>query len=45
MKENVYNLTVERYGQFDLILFLGLLNHLWDPMRALDAFGRSRAAA
>ena len=37
MKENVYNLTVERYGQFDLILFLGVLYHLRDPMRALDA--------
>jgi len=37
VKENVYDLTVERYGQFDLILFLGVLYHVRDPMRALDA--------
>jgi tRNA (mo5U34)-methyltransferase len=34
--ENIYNLTAEKYGQFDLVLFLGVLYHLPDPMRALD---------
>jgi tRNA (mo5U34)-methyltransferase len=34
--ENIYNLTPESYGQFDLVLFLGVLYHLPDPMRALD---------
>ena len=36
-EENVYNLSAERYGQFDLVLFLGVLYHLRDPMLALDA--------
>jgi tRNA (mo5U34)-methyltransferase len=35
--ENVYNLAPETYGVFDLVLFLGLLYHLRDPLRALDA--------
>ncbi len=34
--ENIYNLTPEKYGQFDIVLFLGVLYHLPDPMRALD---------
>jgi len=34
--ENIYNLTPEEYGQFDIVLMLGLLYHLPDPMRALD---------
>jgi tRNA (mo5U34)-methyltransferase len=34
--ETVYNLTPERYGQFDVVLFLGTLYHLPDPLRALD---------
>jgi tRNA (mo5U34)-methyltransferase len=34
--ENVYNLTPQKYGQFDIVLFLGVLYHLPDPMRALD---------
>jgi len=34
--DNIYNLTPEKYGQFDIVLMLGLLYHLPDPMRALD---------
>jgi len=34
-RENIYHLTVEQYGTFDMVLFLGLLYHLPDPMRAL----------
>lgn len=34
--DNVYNLTVEEYGRFDLVLFLGVLYHLRHPLLALD---------
>lgn len=34
-RENIYHLTVDRYGSFDMVLCLGLLYHLPDPMRAL----------
>ena len=34
--DNVYNLTRKRYGTFDLVLFLGVLYHLRNPMLALD---------
>lgn len=34
-QENIYNLRPDAHGTFDLILFLGLLYHLPDPMRAL----------
>lgn len=34
--DNVYNVTVERYGQFDIVLFLGVLYHLRNPLQALD---------
>jgi tRNA (mo5U34)-methyltransferase len=34
--DNVYNLSSERYGTFDLALFLGVLYHLRNPMLALD---------
>jgi tRNA (mo5U34)-methyltransferase len=34
--DNVYNLSRERYGTFDLVLFLGVLYHLRNPMLALD---------
>lgn len=34
-KENIYQLTTEKYGIFDIVLFLGLIYHLPDPMRAL----------
>ena len=33
---NVYNLTPEKNGNFDLVLFLGVLYHLRNPMMALD---------
>lgn len=33
---NVYGLTPEEFGTFDLVLFLGVLYHLRDPMLALD---------
>jgi tRNA (mo5U34)-methyltransferase len=34
--DNVYNLDVEHYGTFDLVLFLGVLYHLRHPLLALD---------
>ena len=34
--ENVYDLAPEKYGRFDLVLFLGVLYHLRNPMLALD---------
>ena len=36
MVDNVYNLSRERHGAFDLVLFLGVLYHLRDPLLALD---------
>jgi tRNA (mo5U34)-methyltransferase len=33
---NVYDVSEERFGTFDLVLFLGVLYHLRDPMLALD---------
>jgi tRNA (mo5U34)-methyltransferase len=33
---NVYDLAPERHGTFDIVLFLGLLYHLRDPLLALD---------
>lgn len=33
---NVYNLSPEEYGLFDIVLFLGVLYHLRNPMLALD---------
>jgi tRNA (mo5U34)-methyltransferase len=33
---NVYDLDPAEYGTFDLVLFLGVLYHLRDPMLALD---------
>ena len=35
VQENVYHLTPEKYGTFDIVLFLGLLYHLPDPLGAL----------
>jgi tRNA (mo5U34)-methyltransferase len=35
-QENIYDLSPEELGQFDLILFLGLLYHLPDPLLALE---------
>ncbi len=34
--EGVYGISPEKYGQFDIVLCLGLLYHLRDPLRALD---------
>jgi tRNA (mo5U34)-methyltransferase len=34
--ENVYDLSPDRHGDFDLVLFLGVLYHLRDPILALD---------
>ena len=34
--DNVYELSAERYGQFDVVLFLGVLYHLRNPMLAFD---------
>jgi tRNA (mo5U34)-methyltransferase len=33
---NVYDLSVERHGMFDIVLFLGILYHLRNPLLALD---------
>jgi tRNA (mo5U34)-methyltransferase len=35
--ENVYKLDPERHGRFDLVLFLGVIYHLRNPLAALDA--------
>jgi len=32
---NLYNLSAERFGQFDIIVFMGVLYHLPDMLRAL----------
>lgn len=34
--DNVYNVSEAKYGKFDLVLFLGLLYHLRNPLLALD---------
>jgi tRNA (mo5U34)-methyltransferase len=34
--ENVYSLDPERFGRFDLVLFLGVIYHLRHPLLALD---------
>jgi tRNA (mo5U34)-methyltransferase len=34
--ENVYSLSPERYGRFDLVLFLGVIYHLRHPLLGLD---------
>ena len=34
--DNVYNLSPERHGQFDLVLCLGVLYHLRNPLLGLD---------
>ncbi|HEX7138188.1 MAG TPA: methyltransferase domain-containing protein [Vicinamibacterales bacterium] len=35
--DNVYNLSPEAHGTFDVVLFLGVLYHLRKPLAALDA--------
>ena len=34
--DNVYNLKRESYGEFDVVLFMGVLYHLRKPLAALD---------
>ncbi len=36
VQDNFYNVSVEKYGTFDIVLFLGLIYHLPDPLRSLD---------
>ncbi len=36
VQDNVYDLSYQKYGDFDLVLFLGVLYHLRNPMLALD---------
>lgn len=36
VQENVENLSPEALGTFDIVLFLGLLYHMRNPLRALD---------
>jgi tRNA (mo5U34)-methyltransferase len=36
MQENLYQLSPEKWGTFDLVLCLGVLYHLRDPLLALD---------
>jgi tRNA (mo5U34)-methyltransferase len=35
-KANVYDINVASFGTFDIVLFLGVLYHLADPVRALN---------
>jgi tRNA (mo5U34)-methyltransferase len=36
IQDNIYNLSPEKYGTFDLVLFLGLIYHLPDPLWCLS---------
>ncbi len=36
IQENLFNVTPEKYGLFDIVLFLGVLYHLRDPMMGID---------
>ena len=35
MHANIYDLSAETLGRFDIVLFLGLIYHLPDPIEAL----------
>jgi tRNA (mo5U34)-methyltransferase len=35
--DNVYNLSPPSYGEFDIVLFMGVLYHLRNPLGGLDA--------
>jgi tRNA (mo5U34)-methyltransferase len=34
--DNIYNVSKDKYGEFDIVFCLGLLYHLRDPLRALS---------
>lgn len=36
VQDNIYHVTREKYGDFDVVLFLGLIYHLPNPMEALS---------
>lgn len=36
VQDNIFNISAAKYGTFDIVLFLGLLYHLPDPIRALQ---------
>ncbi len=36
VQDNIYSLSTERYGTFDIVLLLGLIYHLPDPLLALS---------
>jgi tRNA (mo5U34)-methyltransferase len=36
VQENIYQLDAQRFGKFDIVLMLGLLYHLRDPLGAID---------
>lgn len=36
VQENIYNVSADKFGVFDVVLFLGLIYHLPDPIRALN---------
>jgi tRNA (mo5U34)-methyltransferase len=40
INENIYDLSPEKYGEFDIVLCLGLLYHLRNPLLALDNIRR-----
>ncbi len=40
VQANVYDITPEQFGYFDLVLFLGVLYHLRHPLLALDRLRR-----
>jgi tRNA (mo5U34)-methyltransferase len=37
LMDNVYNLSPDSFGEFDVVLFMGVLYHLRKPLAALDA--------
>lgn len=36
VQDNIYNLRPEKYGHFDIVLLLGMIHHLPDPLLALN---------
>jgi tRNA (mo5U34)-methyltransferase len=36
IQDNIYTISKKKYGTFDIVLFLGLLYHMRDPLLALD---------